>query len=249
MDALTELLARAQRILVFTGAGISTASQIPDYRGPGGVWSRRDPVYFQDFVTSEESRLEYWDFKLEGYAVFREAKPNAAHAAVVELERLGKLECVVTQNIDGLHQLAGTKADKLIELHGTGSHAECIGCKAREPIARPMDEFARTRVPPRCPECGEPLKPAVIMFGQALDVAALGRAQRASAAADLALTLGSSLVVTPAADVPLFAVRRGAPYVIVNRGETPHDHLATLRIDDDVSEVLPRAVSAIARSA
>lgn len=246
VDALSELLGAARRILVFTGAGISTASNIPDYRGPGGVWSRTEPVYYRDFVASEESRLEYWEFKLEGYPRFRDARPNPAHDAIVQLERLGKVECVVTQNIDGLHQLAGTSAERLIELHGTGSQAECVGCARREPMARPMEEFARTHVPPRCAKCGDALKPAVIMFGQALSMADLGRAQRASSAADLVLALGSSLVVTPAAEVPLFGVRRGAPYVIVNRGETAHDALATLRIDDDVSVVLPRAVAALA---
>jgi NAD-dependent deacetylase len=249
LRALVELLGPARRILVFTGAGISTASQIPDYRGPGGVWSKREPVYYQDFMASEESRLEYWDFKLEGYSVFRDARPNPAHAAIAELERRGKLECVVTQNIDGLHQLAGTSSDRLVELHGTGSQAECTDCKLREPIARPMDEFQRTRTPPRCTACGAPLKPAVIMFGQALVMEDLGRAQRASSVADLVLALGSSLVVTPAADVPLFGVRKGAPYVIVNRGETPHDRLATLRIDGDVSEILPRAVACLSPAA
>lgn len=244
VDALVELLSQAHRILVFTGAGISTASNIPDYRGPTGVWSRREPVYYQDFVASEESQIEYWDYKLEGYAVFRDAKPNAAHHAVVRLERMNRVECVVTQNIDGLHQLAGTPPARLVELHGTGSQAECLECKEREPIARPMQEFARTRRPPRC-ACGGLLKPAVIMFGQPLDMAELGRAQRASSSADLVLVLGSSLVVTPAADVPLFAVRRGAPYVIINRGSTPHDELATLRLDGDVSDVFPRAVAAL----
>lgn len=240
---LRELLARSSRVLVFTGAGISTGSGIPDFRGPTGVWQKRTPVYYQEFIADEAARREYWEFKLEGYHTFRDARPNAAHLALVELEKRGKLECLVTQNIDGLHQAAGTSRDKLIELHGTNAEVECIGCGRREGPERCMREFERTREPPTCSDCGAPMKPAVVMFGQALDPALLGAARRAALRADLVLALGSSLVVTPAADVPLAAVERGTPYVIVNRGETPHDRLASLRIDDDVVSVLPAAMA------
>jgi NAD-dependent protein deacetylase/lipoamidase len=246
VESLRALVAKARRILVFTGAGISTSSNIPDFRGPNGVYKRRSPVYFQDFVASSEARREYWEFKLEGYLQFRDAKPNAAHHAIVDLEKAGRVGLVVTQNVDGLHQLAGTSRDRLVELHGTNAENECIDCSRREPPERCMTEFEKTREPPRCPKCDGLMKPAVVMFGQALRSADLEQAREASQLSDLVLALGSSLTVTPAADIPLFGVRRGAPYVIVNQGETPHDELATLRFDANVSELLPKAVADLA---
>jgi NAD-dependent deacetylase len=246
MDAVEELgrlLAASHEILVFTGAGISTGSGIPAFRGPGGVWTTRRPVDFQQFIASEDARVEYWDWKLETWNRFREARPNEAHLALVELERQGRLSALVTQNVDGLHQAAGTSPEKLIELHGTNGAVECVECKRREPTERAMTEFEATRTPPRCRSCDGLLKPAVVMFGQALDLSLLSRAQRKAEAADLVLALGSSLVVTPAADIPLAGARKGTPYVIVNSGPTAHDRLATLRIDDDLVKVLPSAVA------
>lgn len=249
VERLAELLRAASRIFVFTGAGMSTNSGIPDFRGPQGVWTKRQPVYFDEFVASEDARREYWDFKLESWAVFRDARPNSAHQALVDLERLGKLELLVTQNVDGLHQAAGTSADKLVELHGTNAQVECIGCGLREAPERAMEHFRTTREPPCCQGCGELLKPAVVMFGQSLDLAALRRAARAAEAADLILAVGSSLVVTPAADLPLHGARRGTPYVILNQGETPHDPLATLKSEDDVSVLLPAALATLRAAA
>jgi NAD-dependent deacetylase len=245
LQPLVDLLRGAHSALIFTGAGISTRSNIPDFRGPQGVWSRRNPVYYQDFMGSEAMRVQYWEYKLEGYAAFRDAVPNAAHYAVAELERQGRVESVVTQNIDGLHQAAGTSRDKLIELHGTNAEVECVECGRRETPERCMEEFARLRVPPRCHVCNGLMKPAVVMFGQALDPELLERAKRSAERSDLVLALGSSLVVTPAANIPLFGAHRGVPYVIVNQGKTPHDLLATVLIDGDVAEVLPFAVSAL----
>jgi NAD-dependent protein deacetylase/lipoamidase len=244
---LTALLKRARRVLAFTGAGISTGSGIPDFRGPKGVWQTRAPTYYQDFIASERARCEYWEFKLESWHVFRDARPNEAHLALVELERIGKLEALVTQNVDGLHQAAGTSQKLLIELHGTNSEVECIGCGKREPPQRSMDDFAASRRPPRCLGCDGLMKPAVVMFGQALVPEHLERAREAAESADLILALGSSLVVTPAANIPLFGAQRGTPYVIVNQGETPHDEVATLRIDDDVGKVLAPAVAALTK--
>jgi NAD-dependent deacetylase len=238
-----ELLGKAERVLAFTGAGVSTGSNIPDFRGPDGVWRTRAPVELPEFVRSEAARVEYWSFKLEGYPAFRDAKPNAAHLALVELERLGRLEAVVTQNVDGLHLAAGTSADRLVELHGTNSEAECMACGVREPIARAMHEFAETRRPPACTRCGGLMKPGVVMFGQALAGRELARAHEAARRCDLVVALGSSLVVTPAADVPLLALRRRVPYVVVNRGATPHDVLATLTLDEDVTQVLPAVIA------
>lgn len=245
-DGLTSLLARAERILAFTGAGVSTASKIPDFRGPDGVWHTRTPVEYPAFMRSEEARLEYWSWKREGHALFRDAKPNAAHHALVALERLGKLEALVTQNVDGLHRAAGTAPEKLVELHGTNAESVCTGCARREPIAVALEAFGRTGAAPVCSSCAALLKPAVVMFGESLDPDTMRRASAAARRADFVMSLGSSLLVTPAADVPLLAARRGVPYVIVNRGATPHDSIAELVIDDDVGTVLEAAVAALA---
>lgn len=240
---LTELLAGASRVLAFTGAGVSTASNIPDFRGPNGVWRTRTPVQYRDFLDSEDARVEYWSWKLEGYPAFRDAKPNLAHETLVTLERLGKLEALVTQNIDGLHRLAGTSPEKLVELHGTGAEAVCLRCARREPMGAALERFQEGHVPPMCAGCGALVKPGVVMFGESLDPDTMRRASAAARQADLVLSLGSSLTVTPAADVPLLAVRRGVPYVIVNRGATPHDSVATLTIGDDVGTVLAGALA------
>lgn len=243
VDALAALLADAERILVFTGAGMSTASGIPDYRGPQGVWNTRRPVYYQDFMTSAEARITYWRQKWEDHEEFGAARPNAAHSAVADLERAGKVEMVVTQNVDGLHAAAGTSDAKLVEIHGTARLVECQRCGARSDPEPHFVSFAETGECPLC-DCGGFLKSATISFGQNLRSVDLGRAYAAAENADLALALGSSLVVYPAADVPLRAASTGAGYVIVNRGETDHDRhrLVTLRIEGDVTEVVPEAV-------
>lgn len=244
--ALVALLRAARRILVFTGAGISTGSGIPDYRGPQGVWKRRRPVCYQDFLASGDARVEYWDFKLESWTSFRDAEPNATHFAVAGLERAGRVGLVVTQNIDGLHLKAGTSRERLVELHGTDSEIECQGCGDRTDPAPHYEAFSRTRTPPLCARCGGLLKAATVSFGQRLREADLSRAVEGAKAADLVIALGSTLSVTPAADVPLLAAERGAPYVVINRGETAHDeHPAlTLRLEGDVAELFPPAVRA-----
>lgn len=242
-ERLAGYFGAAERILVFTGAGLSTASGIPDFRGPNGVWTQRSPVYYQTFLEDEAARRDYWAFKEQGYAAFRDAQPNAGHHAIVELERAGKLLAVVTQNVDGLHQASGLPSDKVIELHGTNREVECVECRRRESPKRCMAEFAATGRVPLCRDCAAPMKPAVVMFGQSLDASVLQRAFAASEQADLVLALGSSLVVTPAAEVPLAAARRGVPYIIVNQGDTAHDGCATLRLEADVSELLPRALA------
>jgi NAD-dependent deacetylase len=242
---LADYLRASSRALIFTGAGISTASGIPDFRGPQGVWKRRQPVYFQDFMTSEAARIEHWDYKLEGYEAFRDARPNAVHDAIVRLERAGKLRAVVTQNIDGLHSLAGTSAERLVELHGTNALIECQTCGRRSEPEPHFQSFRLTRKPPRC-ECGGFLKPATISFGQNLEPRELKRAQDAALEADLVVALGSTLSVYPAASFPLLAAQRGAPYIIINRGATDHDgeRAVTLRLEGEVGEIFPAAVEA-----
>lgn len=243
-ERLIQYLKESTKILVFTGAGVSTGSGIPDFRGPGGVWERRQPVYYQDFMTSESARVEHWDYKLEGWAAFRDACPNAIHSSIVQLEQAGKLRMLVTQNIDGLHTKAGTSPERLIELHGTNRLVECQSChRTTEP--EPHFEFFRTqRKTPRC-ECGGYLKPATISFGQNLRQGDLSNAEMAAHEADLAIALGSSLSVYPAAGIPMAAARKGVPYVVINRGPTDHDSSSevALRIEGDVTDIFPSAVS------
>ncbi len=240
---LAELLRASRQMLLFTGAGISTGSGIPDFRGPDGVWQRRQPVYYHDFMRSEAARIEHWDFKLEGWPALREARPNATHEAIVRLERADKVRAVVTQNIDGLHARAGTSAERLVELHGTNAFVECQTCGRRSDPEPHFEYFRKTRRPPRC-ECGGFLKPATISFGQNLRNEDLERAEAAAKGADLVVALGSTLSVYPAANIPLLAAAKGSPYVIINRGPTEQDELpeVTLRLEGDVGEILPPAV-------
>src|SRR5712671_5755430 len=164
---LAAYLRLAERALVFTGAGVSTGSGIQDFRGPGGVWTKRQPVYYHDFMRSEAARLEHWDYKLEGWQAFRMARPNATHEAIVKLEHAAKVLAVVTQNIDGLHELAGTSTERLVELHGTNSHIECQACGKRSDPQPHFEYFRQTRKPPVC-DCGCFIDPATISFGQNL---------------------------------------------------------------------------------
>jgi NAD-dependent deacetylase len=244
-EQLADYLRNSRKALLFTGAGISTGSGIPDFRGPQGVWKRRQPVYFQDFMSSEGARIEHWDFKLEGWDGYRDAAPNAVHHAIVALEKAGKVLAVVTQNIDGLHARAGTSPERLVELHGTNLLIECQSCKRRTDPEPHFEFFRANRKPPLC-DCGGFLKPATISFGQSLDPDVLEKAGQAAAGADLVVALGSTLSVYPAASFPLLAAQAGAPYVIINRGPTEHDHepSVSLRIDGDVAEIFSAAVDA-----
>lgn len=242
-EKLAEFLSKGRNMLVFTGAGISTGSGIPDFRGPQGVWKKRQPVYYHDFMRSEAARIEHWDYKLEGWPAFREARPNATHDAIARLEAAGRVLAVVTQNIDGLHARAGTSGERLVELHGTNSFIECQSCGRRSNPESHFEYFRQTRKPPLC-DCGGFLKPATISFGQNLRNEDLERASDAATKADLVIALGSTLSVYPAANIPLITARKGAPYVVINRGPTDHDQLpeVTLRLEGDVSEIFPPAV-------
>lgn len=233
-------------MLIFTGAGISTASGIPDFRGPQGIWSRRKPVYYQEFMTSEAARIEHWSYKLEGWTAIAEARPNVVHRAIVKLEKAEKVTMVVTQNIDGLHSLAGTSPDRLVELHGTNSLVECQSCHWRGDPGPHLDYFRARQTPPLC-TCGGFLKIATISFGQSLDPRSLERAADAANKADLVVALGSTLSVYPASSFPLMAAQRGVPYVIINRGATEHDGkpCVSLRLDGEVGKIFPDAVDTV----
>ena len=245
IPALADLIRQAERILVFTGAGISTASGIPDFRGPDGIWKSSSPIYYRTFMTSHEARIESWQRGLKGSAVLGAAEPNPVHYAVADLERAGKVELVVTQNIDGLHLDAGTSPDKIVEIHGTTRFTECQSCGERSDPGGHLEAFAKTGDPPLC-HCGGFLKSATISFGQQLRAIDVARAFDGAERSDLAISLGSTLSVTPAADVPIRAAMTGAPYVIVNQGATEHDHLplVTVRIEGDVVDAFPPAVEA-----
>lgn len=242
---LVDLITGAERILIFTGAGISTGSGIPDYRGPQGVWKTRRPVYYDEFMASEERRAAYWQQKMEDAETWGAARPNEVHRAIVRLERAGKVEMVVTQNVDGLHARAGTSRNKLIEIHGTNLEVECQSCLERTDPEPHYAYFRETGKAPVC-HCGGLLKPATISFGQSLRTAELAMAFDAADRCDLAMSLGSTLTVNPAAAIPLYATERGTPYVVVNQGATDHDRLraVTLRIEGDVADIIPPAIDA-----
>src|SRR5262245_29673532 len=243
---LLAFLERSRSAVVLTGAGMSTSSGIPDFRGPQGIWTRRQPVYFDELLASEEKRVEDWDYKCEGYDVFRAAVPNAAHRAIALLERIGRLHCLVTQNIDGLHHAAGNSAERVVEIHGTNRWVECLSCKTLSDPAPFVASFRSSGKPPRC-ECGGMMKFATISFGQSIRPEVLSRAIEAMRQAGLVLALGSTLSVHPAASLPLIALERRVPYLIVNQGATDHDDNATLKIEGDVVAIVPPAIEALAR--
>ncbi|GAC1613576.1 MAG: NAD-dependent protein deacylase Cob2 [Candidatus Dormibacteraceae bacterium] len=236
LEAAAELIRAARRGVAFTGAGISQESGISTYRGAGGLWNTTSPKTSTiDFFMKDPAA--YWEVARERGATLLAAHPNAAHLALVEMERAGHLAAVVTQNVDGLHLLAGS--GEVIELHGTGREVVCLDCGNREPrshVHARLDE----EMPPRCLECGGGhLKPAAVFFGEAMPVRATARAFELAEACDLMLVVGSSLVVYPAAEVPLAARQRGAPLVIVNLEPTPFDHHARVIIRGRAGEVLP----------
>lgn len=236
IQTLAKLLHDARSAVAFTGAGISTESGVPDFRSPGGIWSKHRPVMFDEFVRSREARARYWKFRMEAYRDFAAAKPNAGHLALAELEWGGRIRAVITQNIDGLHQLAGSR--RVIELHGTARVVSCLGCDKEW---SPEEIHARVESgddAPNCEHCGAPLKSKTISFGQTMPMEALSEGEQLARQADLFLAIGSSLVVEPAASLPRIAARSGATLVILNREETPLDDLATLIIRDPIGEVL-----------
>jgi NAD-dependent protein deacetylase/lipoamidase len=241
VERLCELASASSRIVVFTGAGISTESGIPDFRSPGGVWDRFDPseFTFQNFMASETGRRRYWELGRTTFPVIRRAEPNPGHRALVTLWQLGKLDCVVTQNIDDLHRRAGLPPDRVIELHGNATRARCLTCDRpyqRERIQEWLD--AGVAVPLCDPPCGGIIKPHTIMFGEAMPRAEMEEAERRARASDLCVVVGSSLVVYPAAYIPLHAKDAGAVLAIVNLTETPHDARADLLVPGSAAAVL-----------
>lgn len=231
----------SERAVAFTGAGISTESGIPDFRSPGGIWAQSQPVYFDDFVRSADARREYWRQKAIAHRDFADSQPNAGHRTLADWESGGRLRAVITQNIDGLHQLAGSR--EVLELHGTAREIGCLDCQARYPAEEMVQQYLANQMVPACPKCGGLLKHATISFGQSLDAAVLERAARLAAEADLLLAVGSSLVVEPAASLPRMAKQAGGRLVIINRDPTPLDEQADLVIRDSIGAVLSEVAS------
>jgi NAD-dependent deacetylase len=242
IDALRDLLAAAERVVAFTGAGISTESGIPDFRSPGGIWSTNQPIMFQDFVASEEMRHEAWRRKFAVDPTISAAEPNLGHLALAQLVRRGHCTAVITQNVDGLHQLSGVPDAQVIELHGNTTYARCLDCHERYELAPIREAFETDGTLPHCEACGGIVKSATISFGQAMPEAEMLRAQVAAQACDLFLAIGSSLVVYPAAGFPIMAKRQGARLAIINRDPTDQDAVADLVLNLEIGETLARAV-------
>jgi NAD-dependent deacetylase len=250
LDALArevaELIISAKKLVVFSGAGISTESGIPDFRSPGGIWSRFDPDDFtyQKFVADPESRRKQWRMLGEGHLT-TQAQPNLAHYAVAELDEMGRLDCVITQNVDNLHQKAGVPAEKVFELHGNMQWAVCLSCGRRYPFERIKLRLDKGEEIPDCEACHGMLKPSAVFFGEQLPQDVLTEASRRASACDLFIVVGSTLVVYPAAQMPVYAVQAGARLVIINLSSTPMDGEAAVLINAKAGEAMSRIVEKV----
>jgi NAD-dependent deacetylase len=243
---LAQLVVESSKVIAFTGAGISTESGIPDFRSPGGIWSRYDPENFtiQKFLSGPEARKTIWKMAVEG-RLLTQAEPNAAHYSVAELYRLGKLDCVITQNIDNLHQKAGVPEDRVLELHGNMQWAVCLSCHRRFPMLEVLERIRKGVEVPDCPDCRGILKPDAVFFGEALPEETLQEAIRRARDCDLLIVIGSTLVIYPAAYIPTYAREAGARLAIVNLTQTPFDDYAEVIIRSKaagaMSEVMQKA--------
>jgi len=244
ISKVAKLIAKAGRVVVFTGAGVSTESGIPDFRGPGGLWTKYDPDDFtiDKFLGSRATRKKMWQRLREG-GLMEDALPNAAHFAIVALEKMGKLSALITQNIDNLHQKAGSHPDLIRELHGNMQVLVCLDCRERYPIALVKEEYAGSNDVPACHRCRGILKPDVIFFGEALPQATLAQATRDAEECDLMLVIGSSLVVYPAAYIPVYAKQAGADLAIINKGPTELDHSADVLINASAGETMTKILN------
>ena len=245
IEELTGLVQRASRAVVFSGAGISTESGIPDFRSPGGYWTRFKPIHFDEFMSSEERRLEAWRRFLVIRQTIAEARPGLGHLAVARLVALGHVASVITQNIDGLHEEAGVPRERIIEVHGNGTYAKCLSCGLRHEIGWVREVLDGTGRPPACTSCGGIVKSATISFGQAMPEQEMADARAATLDADLFIAIGSSLQVFPAAGLPVMAKHNRTPLVIINREETGLDGLADLVINAEIREVMQALMARI----
>tara|TARA_B100000315_G_scaffold256147_1_gene301372 strand:+ start:4838 stop:5587 length:750 start_codon:yes stop_codon:yes gene_type:complete len=238
-DQLSSLLAQSQNTVIFTGAGISTESGIPDFRSPGtGIWTQNQPIDFSEFLASEEARKETWRRKLQIDPVMSAAEPNTGHFAIAQLVQTGQVSSIITQNIDGLHQKSGVPDTQMIELHGNTTYCVCLDCGTRHELQPIMMAFEADESLPLCQECNGIVKTATISFGQPMPEAEMARAKEATLQSDLFISIGSSLVVYPAAGFPLLAKQNGAKLVILNREPTQLDVEADLVIHDEIGPTL-----------
>jgi NAD-dependent deacetylase len=238
VERLGDMIAEASVIVPFTGAGISTECGIPDFRSPGGIWTKNRPIDFSEFVASQDARDESWRRRFAMEPTFAAAKPGRGHRALASLYKSGKTPAIITQNIDNLHQASGFKADDVIELHGNTTYARCIGCGKSYDLKWVKARFDEGGRAPDCTDCEEPVKTATISFGQAMPEGEMHRATELAQECDLFLAIGSSLVVWPAAGFPLMAKRNGAKLVIINREPTEQDDYADLVLRYDIGETL-----------
>tara|TARA_B100001057_G_scaffold492407_1_gene584741 strand:- start:99 stop:833 length:735 start_codon:yes stop_codon:yes gene_type:complete len=235
---LNRLIEKSRKLVFFTGAGISTNSGIPDFRGPKGVWKTATPIYFQDFISSKEKRIESWERKFSNELSIDSAKPNIGHFKLAEIMNSKEETHLITQNVDNLHQDSGIDNSKITELHGNATYAKCLDCLKRYELDSLKEDFLATKEPPVCSDCKGVIKTATISFGQAMPAEEMITAQRVSIMSDLFICLGSSLAVFPAADLPLLAKETDASLVIINNEPTQMDHLSDLVINRDISKVL-----------
>lgn len=245
LDALIRLGRERSRIVAFTGAGISTDSGIPDYRGRGGVWEQRKPPTIGDFLENRETRRTYWERRKVDYPTLASREPNAGHDALARLERAGRLQSVITQNIDGLHQKAGNLPERVIELHGTAHRIRCTSCGRVYDAAEIQARLEAGEEEPACELCGGILRSATVLFGESLPKEVLDGAVEAVNTCDLMLVVGSSLVVNPAARLPVMAKRHGAILAIVNRTPTPLDAVADVHLLGEAAPILEVFVAGI----
>lgn len=238
VEQLGEMIANASTIVPFTGAGISTECGIPDFRSPGGLWTRNRPIPFEEFMTSRDARDESWRRRFAMEPTFAAAKPGRGHRALASLYRAGKIPAIITQNIDNLHQVSGFASDHVVELHGNTTYARCIGCGRAYDLPWVKQRFETDGGAPDCADCDEPIKTATISFGQAMPEEAMARAGELARHCELFIAIGSSLVVWPAAGFPMMAKNSGARLVIINREPTDQDDLADLVIPFDIGETL-----------
>jgi NAD-dependent deacetylase len=244
IEQIATKIASSSKNIIFTGAGISTESGISDYRSKGGVWERYRPVYFDEFMTSRDTRIKYWQQKIEMFDELAGAKPNDAHLAVATLYQMGFIQAVITQNIDGLHQEAGIPDDAVIELHGNTRRVRCMGCDQPFPLDIALEEIRKGNLAPDCP-CGGHLKPDTISFGQSLREVDLYRATQLSRECNLFLVIGSTLVVTPASLMPQYALDNGAFLAIINLSDTPYDHKSNVVLRGKAGPTLSEIVSRV----
>jgi NAD-dependent deacetylase len=241
VSELSRLITESTRIVIFTGAGVSTESGIPDFRSPGGFWTTNKPIEYSDFLASKEMRRESWRRKIAAETEWGGASPNRGHRAIAHLIGQGKASCVITQNIDGLHQKSGVPDKKVIELHGNGTYAVCLRCNHRYDLAPILEAFKLTDEPPVCADCGGHVKTGTVSFGQPMPADAMREAQLETESADLFLAAGSSLVVYPAAWFPAYAKECGARLVILNREPTGLDGEADLVLNLEIGPTLGAA--------